>query len=87
MTPILNTAGTPLDYAIVADRDALESIRSIQITLIARSGDTVAVLMMEHNDNKTYNNQQGDALLVNPHDRFRRVILTADVECRNLGLN
>ena len=74
-------AATPLD---AANRDL---IRSIQITLIARSGDTVAVLMMEHNDNKTYNNQQGDALLVNPNDRFRRVILTADVECRNLGLN
>jgi type IV pilus assembly protein PilW len=72
---------TPLD---AANRDL---IRSIQITLIARSGDTVAVLMMKHTDNKTYNNQQGDALLVNPNDRFRRVILTADVKCRNLGLN
>ena len=72
---------TPLDPA------NLDLVRSIQITLIARSGDEISVMMMKQNDNKTYNNQQGDALLVNPNDRFRRVILTADVQCRNLGLN
>jgi type IV pilus assembly protein PilW len=65
----------------------LPLIRSIQITLIARSGENVGVMMMKHTDNNTYNNQQGDALLANPNDRFRRVILTADVKCRNLGLN
>jgi hypothetical protein len=69
------------------DSDNRDLIRSIQITLIARSGENVAVLMIKHTDNKTYNNQQGDALLVNPNDQFRRVILTADVKCRNLGLN
>ncbi len=69
------------------DTDNRDLIRSIQITLIARSGENVAVMMMKHTDNKTYNNQQGDALLVNPNDSFRRVILTADVKCRNLGLN
>ena len=72
---------TPLDPA------NLDLVRSIQITLIARSGQDLTVMMMKQNDNKTYNNQQGDALLVNPNDRFRRVILTADVQCRNLGLN
>ena len=77
-TPLL---ATPLDM------DNRDLIRSIQITLIARSGENVAVMMMKHTDNKTYNNQQGDALLVNPNDSFRRVILTADVKCRNLGLN
>ena len=77
-TPLL---ATPLDM------DNRDLIRSIQITLIARSGENVAVMMMKHTDNKTYNNQQGDPLLVNPNDSFRRVILTADVKCRNLGLN
>ncbi len=77
---------TPL-LATPLDTDNRDLIRSIQITLIARSGENVAVMMMKHTDNKTYNNQQGDALLVNPNDSFRRVILTADVKCRNLGLN
>ena len=77
---------TPL-LATPLDSDNRDLIRSIQITLIARSGENVAVMMMKHTDNKTYNNQQGDALLVNPNDSFRRVILTADVKCRNLGLN
>lgn len=77
---------TPLDYAIVADRDKLASIRSIQITLIAKSGANVPVLMMKHKDHRTYTNQQGDQLLVNPDDNFRRIVLTADVQCRNLGI-
>lgn len=77
---------TPL-LATPLDTDNRDLIRSIQITLIARSGENVAVMMMKHTDNKTYNNQQGDPLLVNPNDSFRRVILTADVKCRNLGLN
>jgi type IV pilus assembly protein PilW len=77
---------TPLDYATVADRDALESIRSIQITLIAKSGADVPILMMKHKDNHTYTNQQGDDLLVDPDDNFRRIVLTADVQCRNLGI-
>jgi type IV pilus assembly protein PilW len=70
----------PLDPANLA------LIRSVQITLIARSGEIVPVLMMKHTDNRTYTNQQGDALLVNPNDNFRRIILTENVKCRNLGL-
>jgi type IV pilus assembly protein PilW len=77
---------TPLDYAIVADRDNLASIRSIQITLIARSGANVPILMMKHKDHHTYQNQQSDDLLVDPDDNFRRIVLTADVQCRNLGI-
>ena len=76
----------PLDYAIVPDRIELARIRSIQITLIARSGANVPVLMMKHTDHKTYTNQQGDQLLVDPDDDFRRIVLTADIQCRNLGI-
>jgi type IV pilus assembly protein PilW len=71
---------TPLS---AANRDA---IRSIQITLIARSGANVPVLMMKQTDHHTYTNQQGDILLADPDDNFRRIVLTADVQCRNLGL-
>ena len=64
----------------------LDNIYSIQITIIARSGANVPVLMMKHTDHNTYTNQQGDQLLVDPDDSFRRIVLTSDVQCRNLGI-
>ena len=64
----------------------LNNIYSIQITIIAKSGENVPVLMMKQTDNRTYTNQQADQLLVNPDDNFRRILLTADVRCRNQGL-
>ena len=64
----------------------LALVRSVQLTLIARSGEDVPVNMLKQTDNKTYTNQQGDLLLVNPNDNFRRIILTENVKCRNLGL-
>jgi prepilin-type N-terminal cleavage/methylation domain-containing protein len=81
-----NVIATPLDFANAVDRPALDSIRSIQITLIARSGANVPVLMMKHTDHHTYTNQQGDILLADPDDNFRRIVLTAAVQCRNLVL-
>ena len=68
------------------DATNLASIRSVQITIIARSGENVPVLMMKYTDSRTYTNQQGDVLLVNPNDNFRRIVLTENVKCRNLGL-
>ncbi len=79
-----------LDFVYFNDVQAppatLADIRSIQITLIGRSGANVPVLMMKQSDNKTYENQQGNALLVNPDDNFRRIVLTADIQCRNLSI-
>jgi type IV pilus assembly protein PilW len=65
----------------------LENIRSVQITIIARSGANVPALMMKHTDHKTYTNQQGNILLADPDDNFRRIVLTADVKCRNAGFD
>lgn len=64
----------------------LANIRSVQVTIIARSGENVPVLMMQHTDRRTYTNQQGDQLLPPPNDNFRRILLTADLHCRNQGL-
>ena len=62
------------------------AIRSVQITLVARSGEVVPVLMREHVDRSVYTNQQGRVLLPAPNDNFRRIRLTAAVKVRNLGL-
>lgn len=63
-------------------------IRSVQITLIARSGATVPVLVYPHTDDKVYYNQPPANQIVLPvqNDSFRRIRLTAEVRCRNLGL-
>jgi len=64
----------------------LAAIRSVQITLVARSGDDVPVLMRKHTDNTIYRNQQGTPILPAQNDNFRRIRLTATVKVRNLGL-
>ncbi len=65
---------------------SLADIRSVQITLVARSGDVVPVLMRKLTDNTIYTNQQGTVILPAQNDNFRRIRLTATVKVRNLGL-
>jgi len=64
----------------------LEVIRSVQITLVARSGDKVPALMRKRTDRTAYTNQQGTVILPAPNDNFRRIRLTTAVKVRNLGL-
>ncbi len=66
---------------------SLSKIRSVQITMIARSGSTVPVLFMPVHDNQIYYNQQGRAILdrkAEP-DGFLRRMLSCEIKCRNLG--
>ncbi len=66
----------------------LEDIRSVQIALIARSGDTVRTLTTDYTDSTTYSNQPpaNSVILPAQNDAFRRIRLLANVRCRNLGL-
>lgn len=65
----------------------LSKIRSVQITMIARSGSIVPVLFMPVHDNKIYYNQQGHAILdrAAAPDGFLRRMLSCEIKCRNLG--
>ncbi len=73
--------------AVIPDPAAdLASIRSVQITLVARAGENPSPLSRKTADNTDYMNQQGDVLFSPGGDNFRRIILTAQVKCRNLGL-
>lgn len=60
----------------------LTQMRSVQITVVARTdrGDR------EYTDTATYSNQQGSTVFGPAGDSFRRKRLTAEVNCRNLGL-
>jgi type IV pilus assembly protein PilW len=59
-------------------------VRSIQVTLVVRSGDSVPAYMMKHVDDNVYTNQQGDVILGQQNDNFRRMRLTTEINCRNL---
>jgi type IV pilus assembly protein PilW len=57
-------------------------IRSLQITILARTGDPVRGFT----DTKTYNTPSGASW--GPYnDNYRRRLLTTTVKCRNMGLN
>ncbi|GAB6905286.1 putative Prepilin-type N-terminal cleavage/methylation domain-containing protein [Desulfosarcina cetonica] len=75
----------------------LNDIHSVQVTIIARSGDTVPVLMRKHTDNTVYRDPRepdsvdptvGKVILDKSAapDQFRRQMVTTTIKCRNMGL-
>lgn len=60
---------------------ALTDIRSIQLTLVARSEKADKT----YNNKSTYRNQQGAVIYGPTNDAIRRRLLTSTVRCRNLG--
>jgi type IV pilus assembly protein PilW len=64
----------------VANPADLNDIRSVLITIVARTGRGDRGYV----DTQTYQNQLGDAILAPPNDAFRRRVLTSEVLCRNL---
>jgi type IV pilus assembly protein PilW len=64
----------------VADPTDPNDIRSVLITIVARTGRGDRGYV----DTQTYQNQLGDAILAPPNDAFRRRVLTSEVLCRNL---
>jgi len=79
----LNAVGTQLDDDgngnVIAN---IPNIRSIQITLVAKTGRRDP----GYTNTAAYANQQGTVILLAQNDSFRRRRLTAQLKCRNLGL-
>jgi len=69
----------------VAEAD-LGRIRAIQVTLVARSGEFASAFLGRQVDTREYVNQQNETILPQQNDGFRRLMLSAEVKCRNLGL-
>ena len=59
-------------------------VKSIQVTIVARSGRVVPKLFNRHTDNRIYRNQQDQIILPAQNDNFRRIIITSEIKCRNL---
>jgi type IV pilus assembly protein PilW len=64
-----------------------DNIRSIQISVVARSGEQIPVAFIKYMNRRTYTNQQNDIILPAPNDTFRRLQLTSEILCRNLAFN
>jgi type IV pilus assembly protein PilW len=73
----LDESGTVLATPVAS----LEDIRSVQITLVARTGRADP----GYTNTAAYANQQGTEILPAQNDSFRRRRLTAQLKCRNLG--
>lgn len=80
----LDADGTPLDP--VANPADINLIRSVEITIVARSGEQLRGLVRPPVNNESYRNQQGDIILPAQGDRFIRLAFSTTVKCRNLGL-
>ena len=61
---------------------SIPNIRSVEITLVARTGDADR----GYSDTDAYQNQQGRVILPAQNDNFHRRRLTTYIHCRNLGL-
>jgi type IV pilus assembly protein PilW len=63
---------------------SLSEIRSVQISVLARAGRVDP----GYTNSNVYENQRGDTIFTPPAgDNYRRKLLTAEVKCRNLGLD
>jgi type IV pilus assembly protein PilW len=66
--------------------DELENIRTVQITIVGRSGQELPYLFNSGADTGSFTNQQGQVILGTPIDEFRRIRLTTEIRVRNMGL-
>ncbi len=82
----LDSAGDPLATPVADPSD----IRSIQVSLVARSGDRPSKNSYDYVDQKTYTYKDKDGneitILPQQNDSFRRISMTMEAKCRNMGL-
>ena len=77
---ITNKGGTPW----IVPAGQIADISYIQISIVARSGETVPGLFFRHTDSTTYRNRSNDVVLSAQNDQFRRMQMTTEIDCRNL---
>jgi type IV pilus assembly protein PilW len=78
-TSILDRTATP--WQVPAGQIA--DIQSIRVSIVARSGDSIPVLFINHTDAKIYRNRSGDTILPAQNNDFRRMQVTTEIDCRN----
>ena len=69
-------------------------IRSVRVSIVARSGDTIPALFINHRDSTVYRNRPrdtdgddvpdtADTILPAQNNDFRRMQVTTEIDCRN----
>jgi type IV pilus assembly protein PilW len=76
---ILDRTATP--WQVPAGQIA--DIQSIRVSIVARSGDSLPAMFINHTDTKTYRNRSGDTILPAQNNDFRRMQVTTEIDCRN----
>ncbi|MEX1350543.1 MAG: prepilin-type N-terminal cleavage/methylation domain-containing protein [Desulfobacterales bacterium] len=61
----------------------LNQIASIQVSIVARAGNTIPVGFTRVTDTTQYRNRSGDIIFGPANDVFRRMQVTTDIDCRN----
>jgi type IV pilus assembly protein PilW len=61
----------------------LNQIASIQVSIVARAGNTIPVGFTRVTDTTQYLNRSGDIIFGPANDVFRRMQVTTDIDCRN----
>jgi type IV pilus assembly protein PilW len=61
----------------------IADIQSIRVSIVARSGDSIPKLFINHRDTKIYWNRSGDTILPAQNNDFRRMQVTTEIDCRN----
>lgn len=59
-------------------------VRSVQVTMVAKSSRVNPGFFNVQTDNQVYMNQQGAVVLPAMNDTFRRMAISTDIKCRNL---
>lgn len=80
----LNAAGVVIPTPIAGAAD-LDSIHSIQLTIVVRAGTVSSGFLYSFTNNDVYLNIQGAQVLPAQGDAFRRLRLATAVQCRNIG--
>lgn len=60
-------------------------VRSVQIAIVGRFSDGDPGYVAQVTSNEEFRNQQGAVILPPQNDNIRRMMLTADVNCRNMA--
>jgi len=71
------------DGNVIADPTInIDTIRTIQISIVGRSKNTV----LRYINNNSYTNLQGSEIIPPQNDNFIRLMFSETVQCRNLGI-
>ena len=63
-----------------------DQIQSVQISLVSRGGQVDSAAFIKAVNPVSYTNQRGDVILGAIDDGFRRIQLSREILCRNIGL-